>query len=85
MSFLTWLLLKLLGGEITQMVDEIIVNKDINDTLDYLGDIENEMRHCQSRSLLRIPEEARRFGELLEGLAAKVKAMKTADLPETHQ
>ena len=68
------------------MVENILYNRDIEDVTKFLDDTKQEMLSSQSSRLHRgfIPEEKRRYVELLNSLAKRIEALDTGDFPEVH-
>lgn len=63
-----------------------LYNRDIDDLVKYLKDVEAEMLASQSSRLHRgfIAEEQRRYVELLTAVVARIQSMGTGDFPEVH-
>ena len=68
------------------MTENVLYNRDIADATKFLDDVKKEMLTSQSSRLHRgfIPEEKRRYVELLNSLSKRVDAMDTGDFPEVH-
>ena len=90
-SLLHWLLAPIyaLGAnsniQVNKQMAELF-NRDIQDIISWLHDVESEMRASQSSRLHRgfIDGEKRRVMELLDDLVKRIEGMKTGDFPETH-
>jgi len=63
-----------------------LYNRDIFALCEWMDDMKAEMLASQSARLHRgfIPEEKRRYMELLAQIRARVEAMDTGDFPEVH-
>lgn len=68
------------------MVENVLYNRDIDDITKFLDDTKQEMLSSQSSRLHRgfIPEEKRRYIELLTSVTKRIEAMDTGDFPEVH-
>ena len=63
-----------------------LYNRDIKSMLDKLGDVEKELRECQSSRLHvgMLSFDCRRLEEELTHIIGHAKAVTATDFPETH-
>jgi len=63
-----------------------LYNRDISDLVKWIEDVKEEMLASQSSRLHRgfIPEEKRRYLELLASMSKRIETVDTGDFPEVH-